>query len=159
MNTDRGKTQKENPCDSCPISKEVAVFTGKHAALTDRIIGAFFTVYNRLGYGFTEKVYENALALELRKLGLRVEQQKPISVYYDGQVVGEYFADIVVNGAVILELKAVRRFLKEHEAQLLNYLKATAVEVGMLLNFGPESDVRRKVYDNDRKGSLIWIEK
>ncbi len=135
------------------------MFTGKHAALTDRIIGAFFTVYNRLGYGFTEKVYENALALELRKLGLRVEQQKPISVYYDGQVVGEYFADIVVNGAVILELKAVRRFLKEHEAQLLNYLKATAVEVGMLLNFGPESDVRRKVYDNDRKGSLIWIEK
>jgi GxxExxY protein len=135
------------------------VFTGKHAALTDRIIGAFYAVYNRLGYGFTEKVYENALALELRKLGLQVEQQKPIKVYYDGQVVGEYFADIVVNGAVILELKAVRRFLKEHEAQLLNYLKATTVEVGMLLNFGPESDVRRKVYDNDRKGSLIWIEK
>jgi GxxExxY protein len=135
------------------------VFTGKHAALTDRIIGAFFAVYNRLGYGFTEKVYENALALELRKLGLQVEQQKPIKVYYDGQVVGEYFADIVVNGVVILELKAVRRFLKEHEAQLLNYLKATAVEVGMLLNFGPKSDFRRKVYDNDRKGSLIWIEK
>lgn len=135
------------------------MFTGKHAALTDRIIGAFYAVYNRLGYGFTEKVYENALALELRKLGLQVEQQKPIKVYYDGQVVGEYFADIVVNEAVILELKAVRRFLKEHEAQLLNYLKATTVEVGMLLNFGPESDVRRKVYDNDRKGSLIWIEK
>ena len=135
------------------------MFTGKHAALTDRIIGAFFTVYNRLGYGFTEKVYENALALELRKLGLQVEQQKPIKVYYDGQVVGEYFADIVVNGAVILELKAVRRFLKEHEAQLLNYLKATTVEVGMLLNFGPKSDFRRKVYDNDRKGSLTWIKK
>ncbi len=135
------------------------MFTGKHAALTDRIIGAFYSVYNRLGYGFTEKVYENALALELRKLGLQVEQQKPIKVYYDGQVVGEYFADIVVNGAVILELKAVRRFLKEHEAQLLNYLKATTVEVGMLLNFGPKSDFRRKVYDNDRKGSLTWIKK
>ena len=135
------------------------MFTGKHAALTDRVIGAFYSVYNRLGYGFTEKVYENALALELRKLGLQVEQQKSIRVYYDGQVVGEYFADIVVNGAVILELKAIRQFSKEHEAQLLNYLKATTVEVGMLLNFGPKSDFRRKVYDNDRKGSLIWIEK
>ena len=159
INTDRGKTPKENSCNPCPISKEVAVFTGKHAALTDRVIGAFYSVYNRLGYGFTEKVYENALALELRKLGLQVEQQKSIRVYYDGQVVGEYFADIVVNGAVILELKAIRQFSKEHEAQLLNYLKATTVEVGMLLNFGPKSDFRRKVYDNDRKGSLIWIEK
>jgi len=135
------------------------VFAGKHADLTEKIIGAFFTVYNRLGYGFSEKVYENALVLELRKLGLQVEQQKPIAVYYDGQVVGEYFADIVVSGGVILELKAVRQLLKEHEAQLLNYLKATAVEVGILLNFGPESDFRRKVYDNDRKGPLTWIEK
>jgi len=135
------------------------VFVGKHADLTEKIIGAFFTVYNSLGYGFSEKVYENALVLELRKLGLKVEQQKRITVYYDGQVVGEYLADIVVNGVVIIELKAVRQLLKEHEAQLLNYLKATMIEVGLLLNFGPKAEFKRKVYDNDRKGSLAWIEK
>ena len=135
------------------------MFVGKHADLTEKIIGAFFTVYNSLGYGFSEKVYENALVLELRKLGLKVEQQKRITVYYDGQVVGEYLADIVVNGVVIIELKAVRQLLKEHEAQLLNYLKATMIEVGLLLNFGPKAEFKRKVYDNDRKGSLAWIEK
>jgi len=135
------------------------MFAGKYADLTEKIIGAFFKVYNKLGYGFSEKVYENALALELRKLGLRVEQQKPIVVYYDDQVVGEYFADIVVNGIVIIELKAVRKFLEAHEAQLLNYLKATTVEVGLLLNFGPKAEFKRKVYDNDRKGSLAWVGK
>ena len=135
------------------------MFVGKHADLTEKIIGAFFTVYNRLGYGFSEKVYENALVLELRKLGLKVEQQKRIMVYYDGQVVGEYLADIVVNGVVIIELKVVRQLLKEHEAQLLNYLKATMIEVGLLLNFGPKAEFKRKVYDNDRKGTLAWIEK
>ena len=133
------------------------MFAGKHSDLTEKIIGAFFTVYKRLGYGFSEKVYENALVLELRKLGLKVEQQKRIPVYYDGQVVGEYFADIVVNGIVIIELKAVRQLLKEHEAQLLNYLKATTIEVGLLLNFGPKAEFKRKVYDNERKGSLAWM--
>jgi GxxExxY protein len=133
------------------------MFEGKHSDLTEQIIGAFFKVYNTLGYGFSEKVYENALGLELRKLGLKAEQQKKILVYYDGQVVGEYFADIVVNGTVIVELKAVRQFLKEHEAQLLNYLKATQLEVGLLLNFGPKAEHKRKVYDNARKGSLLWI--
>lgn len=133
------------------------MFVGKHSDLTEKIIGAFFTVYGRLGYGFSEKVYENALVLELRKLGLEVEQQKRITVYYDGQVVGEYLADIVVEGIVIVELKAVRQLSKEHEAQLLNYLKATMVEVGLLLNFGPKAEFKRKVYDNDRKGSLAWI--
>jgi len=135
------------------------VFVGKYADLTEKIIGAFFTVYNRLGYGFSEKVYENALVLELRKLGLKVEQQKRITVYYNGQVVGEYLADIVVNEAVLIELKAVRQLLKEHEAQLLNYLKATMIEVGLLLNFGPKAEFKRKVYDNDRKGSLTWMNK
>ena len=133
------------------------MFVGKYADLTKKIIGAFFKVYNKLGYGFSEKVYENALALALRKLGLRVEQQKPIVVYYDDQVVGEYFADIVVNEIVVIELKAVRKFLEAHEAQLLNYLKATTIEVGLLLNFGPKAEFQRKVYDNDRKGSLAWI--
>ena len=135
------------------------MFVGKYADLTEKVIGAFFTVYNRLGYGFSEKVYENALVLELRKLGLKVEQQKRITVYYNGQVVGEYLADIVVNEAVLIELKAVRQLLKEHEAQLLNYLKATMIEVGLLFNFGPKTEFKRKVYDNDRKGSLTWMNK
>ena len=135
------------------------MFVGKHADLTKKIIGAFFRVYNVLGYGFLEKIYENALALELRKLGLRVEQQKRITVYYDGQEMGEYFADIVVNGIIIVELKAARQLSKEHTAQLLNYLKATTIEVGLLLNFGPKAEFERKVYDNDRKGSLTWTEK
>ncbi|MCG2769263.1 MAG: GxxExxY protein [Chloroflexota bacterium] len=133
------------------------MFEGKHAELTEKIIGAFYTVHNHLGYGFSEKVYENSLALELRKLGLQVEQQKPIEVYYDGQVVGEYFVDILVNEAVILELKAAHQLAKDHEAQLLNYLKATTVEVGLLLNFGPKAEFKRKVYDNDRKGTLDWM--
>jgi GxxExxY protein len=133
------------------------LFEGKYSDVTEKIIGAFFTVYNALGYGFSEKVYENALMVELQKLELDAEPQKPIAVYYDGRAVGEYAADIVVNGVVIVELKAVRQLLKEHEAQLLNYLKATRVEVGLLLNFGPKAVFKRMVYDNDRKGSLAWV--
>lgn len=123
----------------------------KYEELTEQIIGAFYTVYNALGYGFLEKVYENALAIELRKMGLHVISQHPIQVYYDGQVVGEFFADMVVNDLVIVEVKAVRTLLKEHEAQLLNYLNATSYEVGLLLNFGPAPQIKRKVFDNDRK--------
>jgi GxxExxY protein len=122
------------------------------------IIKAFYVVYNTLGYGFLEKVYRNALAIELRKLGLDVIQEARIAVYYDGQVVGEYFADLLVAGVVIVELKAVQRLLSEHEAQLLNYLKATPYEVGLLLNFGPEPEIRRKAFDNSRKGSMRWLE-
>lgn len=99
-----------------------------------------------------------ALVLELKRLGLSVESPKEIDVYYQGQQVGEYWADIVVNGLVMIELKAVRQLLEEHEAQLLNYLKATSIEVGLLLNFGPRSEVKRKVYDNERKGSLGWTQ-
>ena len=131
---------------------------GKHADLTEKIIGAFYRVHNVLGYGFSEKVYENALAIELRKLGLKVGQQARIVVYYNGEVVGEYQADLVVNGVVIIELKAVRQLADEHEAQLLNYLKATPIEVGLLLNFGPKAEIKRKVYDNERKGSLVWTQ-
>jgi GxxExxY protein len=138
------------------LDKETAMFAGKHSQLTEQIIGAFFNVYNALGYGFLEKVYENALVLELRKVGLKAEPQQKILVYYDGQEVGDYFVDIMVNEAVIVELKAVRQLLREHEAQLLNYLKATEIEVGLLLNFGPKAEYKRKVYDNDRKGSLLW---
>ena len=132
-------------------------FEGKHADVTGKIITAYYTVYNTLGPGFAEKVYENALAFELRESGCRVETQKPIEVYYHGQQVGEYFTDMLVDNVVIVELKAVKTLLKEHEAQLLNYLKATLIEVGLLLNFGPEPQFRRRVYDNDKKGALSWM--
>lgn len=133
------------------------MFVGKHAEVTEKIIQAFFQVYNNLGYGFSEKVYQNALVLELAKLELEVEPQRKIEVYYHGRLVGEYYADVLVNSVVIVELKAVRRLLGEHEAQMLNYLKATTIEVGLLLNFGPKAEFKRKVYDNARKGSLAWI--
>ncbi len=123
----------------------------KHGDLTRKIIGIFYDVYTALGYGFLEKVYENAMALRLRKAGLEAVQQRPIAVRFDGEIVGEYFADIVVNDAVIVELKAAGQLAGEHHAQLLNYLKATPYEVGLLLNFGPKPQVVRKVFDNPRK--------
>jgi GxxExxY protein len=130
---------------------------GKHVEITGKVIGAFFKVYNTLGYGFNEKVYENALAIELRKAGLKTVKQQEIVVYYDGEGVGDYRADILVNDVVIVELKAARELAEEHEAQLLNYLKATTIEVGLLLNFGVKAEHKRKVYDNERKGTLSWI--
>ncbi len=123
----------------------------KHADVTGQILKAFYTVYNELGYGFLEKVYENAMAIELRKLGLSVVQQAPITVFYDGQIVGEYSADLLVEDKVIVELKAARAIADDHEAQLLNYLKATEYEVGLVLNFGPKPEQRRKIYDNELK--------
>lgn len=132
-------------------------FVGKHSDLTEKIIGAYFTVFNTLGYGFSESVYENALAIELVNIGLKVEQQKAIQVYYAGQVIGQYYADLLVNDKVVLELKAGQQLRSEHDSQLLNYLKATPYEVGLLLNFGQKPEYRRKVYDNDRKGSLSWM--
>ena len=131
----------------------------KHEQLTKQIIQAFYTVYNALGYGFLEKVYENALAVELREMGLTVVQQAEIKVYYAGVLVGKYYADLLVADAVIVEIKAVKEFLKAHEAQLLNYLKATPYEVGLLLNFGPKPGIKRKVYDNERKGLRSWQQK
>jgi len=128
----------------------------KHEQLTEQIIQAFYKVYHVLGYGFLEKVYENSMAVELRRMKLEVVQQAEIKVYYAGVVVGEYYADLLVADAVIVEVKAVRALLAEHEAQLLNYLKATPYEVGLLLNFGPKPEIKRKVYDNERKGGLGW---
>ncbi|MGA9348991.1 MAG: GxxExxY protein [Anaerolineae bacterium] len=122
-----------------------------HEEITGAIIKAFYMVYNTLGYGFLEKVYENALVHELTKLGLKVCQQMPIKVYYAGQLVGEYFADLVVEGCVIVEIKAAESLRPEHAAQLLNYLKATEIEVGLLLNFGPKPEFTRKIFTNDRK--------
>jgi len=130
----------------------------KHTDITELVIKGFYQVYNALGYGFLEKVYGNALAVELRRAGLDVAQEAPITVYYDGEVVGQYFADLLVASAVIVELKAVRTLLREHEAQLLNYLKATPYEVGLLLNFGPQPEVKRKAFDNSRKGHMSWLE-
>lgn len=130
----------------------------KHADITDRILHAFFKrVYPRLGYGFLEKVYENALVLELRRVGVKVEQQARIDVHYDDAIVGEYFADLVVEDAVIVELKAIQRLTHQEEAQLLNYLRATPYEVGLLLNFGPKPEFVRKAFDNERKPSITWL--
>ena len=123
----------------------------KHSDTTGKIIKAFYKVYNTLGYGFLEKVYENALAIELREMGLNVSQQQPIKVYYGGNLVGSYFADLIIEGCVILELKAAEAVCEAHEAQLLNYLKATEIEVGMLLNFGLKPEYKRKIFTNDRK--------
>ena len=123
----------------------------KHQELTERIIHAFYSVYNELGYGFLENVYQNALYFELKNQGFKVEAQKTIDVYYKSQTVGKYKADLVVSDLIILELKAVDNLVEAHENQLINYLKATDKEVGLLLNFGTKPEIRRKIFDNNRK--------
>ena len=122
-----------------------------HEEITSDIINAFYHVYNILGYGFLEKVYENALAKELAKRGHSVKQQVPIQVFYEGEAVGEYFSDILVDDKIILELKAAEEIAKAHEAQLVNYLKATDIQVGLLLNFGPKAEFKRKIFTKRRK--------
>ena len=123
----------------------------KHSELTEQIIGAFYTVYSALGYGFLENIYVKALMIELNRRGIKVNDELPIQVYYLGQIIGEYYADIVVSDLIILEIKAVKTLAVEHEAQLLNYLKATPYEVGLLLNFGPKPETKRRAFDNSRK--------
>jgi GxxExxY protein len=119
--------------------------------LTNKVIGIFYKVYNTLGYGFLEKVYERSMLIELRKSGLITENQKPITVNYENENVGDYFADIVVNDILNLELKAAESLCEEHEFQLINYLKATEMEVGLLFYFGKKPEFRRKIFTNDRK--------
>ena len=121
-----------------------------HEEITDGIIHAFYTVYNELGYGFAEKVYENSLVIELQALGFEVQAQYPIAVHYKGRVVGDYVADLVVNRCVIVELKAAECLSKAHAAQLQNYLRATEIEVGLLLNFGKKAEFERKVFQSAR---------
>ncbi|NLI23548.1 MAG: GxxExxY protein [Bacteroidales bacterium] len=122
-----------------------------HKELTNKIINCFYTVYNTLGFGFLEKVYENAMMIELIKNGINAEKQKPIKVYYSDEIVGEYFADIIVEDTIIIELKAAEFLIEEHELQLINYLKATDKEIGLLLNFGKKPEFKRKIFTNDRK--------
>ena len=122
-----------------------------HGEVGKVILGAFYHVYDALGTGFAEKVYENAMVITLRKRGLTVTQQMKIVVYFEGEPVGEFFADLVVAERVVLEFKAVQAIEEAHEAQLLNYLRATRFEVGYVLNFGPKADFKRKIYTNDRK--------
>ncbi len=123
----------------------------KHSELTKKIIKAFYNVYNKLGYGFLEKVYEKSMVIELSKMGLKSERQYPIKVFYDDKNVGEYFADIIFEDSVIIELKAAENIALEHETQLINYLKATDIEVGLLLNFGKEPQLKRKVFSSEFK--------
>ena len=122
-----------------------------HKDTTDIILKSFYKVYNNLGYGFLEKVYENALLYELRNQGLDCEKQKPLKVYYEQIQVGEYYADIIVNECIILELKAAESIAEEHEFQLINYLKATEIEIGLLLNFGKNPEFKRKIFTNNKK--------
>ncbi len=119
-----------------------------HSDITEGILKAFYKVYNSLGYGFLEKVYANALLIELVQSEFQVLQQHPIQVFYEKKLVGEYFADLMVNDLVILELKATEKIRDEHIAQLTNYLKATRKEVGLLLNFGQKPEFKRIVFTN-----------
>ena len=120
----------------------------KHQELTQQIIEAAFRVHKILGYGFLEKVYQNALMIELIKRGIRADSERPLKIHYESDIVGDYICDIVVEDKVILELKAVKEINKIHEVQLVNYLKGTGIEVGLLINFGPSVQIKRKVLDS-----------
>ena len=114
-------------------------------SITEIIIGAAFRVHNELGFGFLEKVYENALVIELNEQGMKVEQQKQLPVFYKGKNVGCYSADLLIEDKVVIELKSCKAIAEQHHAQLLNYLKASGIEVGLLINFGKSVEVKRKV--------------
>ena len=122
-----------------------------HEELTNSIIKTFYEVYNELGFGFLEKVYQNSLYIELKNKGFKVEAQKRIPVFYKGTEVGEYFADLIVEDKIILELKAADCIVKDFENQIINYLRGTECEVGLLLNFGKKPEFKRKIFENYRK--------
>jgi GxxExxY protein len=122
-----------------------------HKEKSKRILKVFYDVYNQLGYGFLEKVYQNAMYFELKSLGYKVEAQKQIKVYFKKQLVGEYYADLLIDDTIIVELKASEYLISAHVAQLMNYLKATEIEVGLLLNFGETPEFKRILFTNDRK--------
>ena len=123
----------------------------KHAGLTDKVIGVFYDVYNELGYGFLESTYAEAMVMALEDAGLTAEREVSVPVWFRGRKAGQYFADLLVEGTVLLELKTARSHDSSHEAQLLHYLRATEIEVGLLLNFGVRPQFRRLLFDNPRK--------
>ena len=125
-----------------------------HKQITDDILKVFYDIYNELGYGFLEKVYQNAMYFELKNKGYKVEAQTPIKVYFKGQLIGEYYSDLLIENKVIIELKACDLLMNVHVAQLMNYLKATKIKLGLLLNFGEEPEFKRIIYTNDRKKNL-----
>ena len=122
-----------------------------HQELTKQIIGIYYHVYNELGYGFLEKVYHNAFAIELTSRGYKIEKHKKVNVFYKNEIVGEYIPDIVVDDKLIIELKSVEYLVEAHECQLINYLRATDCEVGLVLNFGKDPQFIRKIFTNDLK--------
>lgn len=123
----------------------------KHSEITGQIIKEAYYVYNKLGFGFVESVYENSLEIKLNEAGFSVKKQQPIKVFFEGKLVGEFVADLVVNDVVILELKATQVLHAKHEVQLVNYLKATEIETGLLINFGEEITIKRRVFSNSNK--------
>ncbi len=125
-----------------------------HQSITNTILKVYCEVYNELGHGFLEKVYQNAMYFELKARGLKVESQKEIKVYFKQQLVGEYYSDLIVENKVIIELKATEVLMNAHVAQTINYLKATPIEIGMLLNFGSEPEFKRLIYTNNKKSNL-----
>ncbi len=129
----------------------------KHAELTEQIIGVFYEVYNELGIGFLEKVYQEAMALVLKGQGIEVQREVDVPIWFRGSKIGIYQADLVIAGLVLVELKACKALDPTHEAQLLNYLRATEIEVGLLLNFGPKPQVRRFAFENERKGISVHL--
>lgn len=125
-----------------------------HKEISKPILKVFYDVYNQLGYGFLEKVYQNAMYFELKSQGYKVEAQKQIEVYFRNQLVGEFYADLLIEDAIIVELKACEHLVNSHIAQLMNYLKATQIEIGLVLNFGETPEFKRLVYTNNRKSNI-----
>lgn len=127
-----------------------------YSDLTKRIIQQAYYVHNKLGYGFLEKVYERALLKKLDDIGLKALNQLPVKVYFEGILVGDFAADILVNNKVFVELKTIEELHPKHETQLVNYLKATEIEVGLLINFGPKIQIKRKIFSNPYKNNLPY---
>jgi len=125
----------------------------KHKELTDQIIQSFYKVYNELGTGFLETIYENSLVIVLRERGLKVDQQKDLKVKFRDVIVGDYRTDLIIDDKIIIEIKAVSKLIKAHEAQLIHYLKATGIEVGIILNFGDSPEFKRMIFSKNKKGS------
>ena len=122
-----------------------------HEKITEKIVGVFYDVYNELGYGFLESVCQTAMVMALRQAGLSVEQNVPFQVWFRGESIGSFVADMIVDGEVLVEIKSTSSLHQWNEAQILNYLRVSSIEVGLLMNFGPKPEYRRRIFTNDRK--------